>query len=298
MSGAPLHANVRFWRDDALPGVEARSSTYRQKAFRTHTHRACIISLIDAGSTSFHLDGVRHTANAGHMVVIETGRPHACNPDSGSGISYRLLALDPRWLWAAAQQPGQAPRFSSPVLHDPELFAAWGELHQAYVQAAPACAKQSLLLACLRGLTARHADLHDEGSEPAPRDTDTPAARRGGASSQGRPAGGQTLNPAVAQAQAHIAAKAGAWVPLDELARLAGLSPHHFLRVFKAATGLPPHAYQLQQAVERAKTLLAGGMSISQAALDAGFADQSHFSRCFREFTGATPGQYLGGHAK
>ncbi len=60
-----------------------------------------------------------------------------------------------------------------------------------------------------------------------------------------------------------------------------------------ACYGLPPHRYQLQQAVERAKTLLCGGASICQAALEAGFADQSHFSRRFREFTGATPRQYL-----
>ncbi len=100
-------------------------------------------------------------------------------------------------------------------------------------------------------------------------------------------------NPAVARAREQIAASHGEFLPLDELARSAGLSRHHFARVFKAATGLPPHAYQLQQAVEQAKALLAGGAPISQAALDAGFSDQSHFSRLFREFTGATPGQYV-----
>lgn len=265
MSGAPLHADVRFWRDEALPGVEARSSTYTQKAFRTHTHRECIISLVESGGTSFSLEGVRHTARAGHIVVIEAGRPHACNPDPATGISYRLLSVASGWLAGAAQ--GQALRFSSPVLDDPELYAAWRELHEAYVWGAPAGEKQALLMACLGGLVARHAELGQEGR------------------SQG--------NPAVDRVRRHIEANPGSFEPLDDLARRAGLSPHHFLRVFKAATGLPPHAFQIQQAVEHAKTLLAGGMAISQAALDAGFADQSHFSRCFREFTGATPRQYL-----
>lgn len=271
MSGAPLHADVRFWRDDALPGVEARSSTYTKKAFRTHTHRECIVSLVESGGTRFSLEGAHHTARAGQMVVIGAGLPHACNPDPETGISYRLLAFAPGWL-AGAAPDNRAPRFPQPVLDDPELYAAWRELHEAYAWGAPSADKQALLMAYLRGLVSRHGE-----AAALPRGEGNPAA----------------LNPAIAQVRAHLEATPGRFEPLDELARRAGLSPHHFLRVFKAATGLPPHAFQLQQAIEHAKTLLAGGMPISQAALDAGFADQSHFSRCFREFTGATPRQYL-----
>jgi len=267
MAGAPLHADVRFWRDPDLPGVEARSSTYRTKAFRTHTHRACIISLVDAGSTRFTQNGATSVVTAGQMVVIEAGTPHACNPDPGTGLSYRLLSLAPGWLAGASPESGAPPRFPCPVLTDPELFDAWGQLHTAYAWGAPAAEKQALLMACLRELVARHAD-----SSPA-----EPSLH----------------NPAIAQACRHIQANPGVFVPLSELARQAGLSRHHFLRVFKTATGLPPHAYQLQQAIEHAKLLLAGGMPISQAALDAGFSDQSHFSRLFRQFTGATPRQYL-----
>jgi AraC-like DNA-binding protein len=267
MSGAPLHADVRFWRDEDLPGVEARFSSYSQKAFRTHTHRHYLVSLVEAGSTRFSLDRALHNARAGQIVVIEAGRPHACNPAPGSGIAYRLLALDTGWLAGAFRgaDEDETPRFAAPVLDDPELFAVWRELHEAFVRSAPTDEKLALLLACLRGLVDRHA----VAATPEPQ------------------------SPAVDRVRQHLAASTGTWVPLDELARLAGLSRHHFLRVFKAATGLPPHAYQMQQAVEHAKALLAEGMPISQAALDAGFADQSHFSRCFREFTGATPRQYL-----
>jgi AraC-like DNA-binding protein len=276
MAGAPLHADVRFWRDAALPGVEARSATYTQHAFRIHTHKDWIISLVEAGCTRFSLGPAApqplHTARAGQIVVIPAGAPHACNPEPGSGFSYRLVALAPGWLSSAAQaQGGAALHFPSPVLDDSELFAAWRNLHEAFVWGAPAAHKQALLLACLRELSARHA------APGLPNPADGNLAAR---------------NPAVALARAAIAARPGEFVPLDELARTAGLSRHHFVRVFKAATGLPPHAYQMQQAIEHAKALLAGGMAISQAALDAGFADQSHFSRRFREFTGATPRQY------
>jgi AraC-like DNA-binding protein len=44
--------------------------------------------------------------------------------------------------------------------------------------------------------------------------------------------------------------------------------------------------------VDLGKRLLAEGMPVSQAALETGFSDQSHFTRVFRQYTGATPGQY------
>ncbi|WP_348253462.1 hypothetical protein, partial [Salmonella enterica] len=53
-----------------------------------------------------------------------------------------------------AQRP---PRFASAVLDDPELLAAWAELHADFVQGAPATDKEALLMACQRELLARHA---------------------------------------------------------------------------------------------------------------------------------------------
>lgn len=263
---APLHAQVRFWRDPDLPGVEARASSYRKQAFRTHTHATFSIGMVEDGSTSFFLSGQRHAAGPGQLVLIPPGAPHACNPDQGAGMAYRMLYLAPAWLKAAAG--GSLPLFP-PVLDDPELFAAWRDLHEAYAQGAPAGAKQAMLLACLLALVERHARPAEAGERP------------------------ENAAVALAMEQLERLQQEGRRMPLDELARLAGLSPHHFLRVFKDATGLPPHAYQVQQAIEHAKALLAGGMPISQAALDSGFADQSHFSRVFRQFTGATPRQYL-----
>jgi AraC-like DNA-binding protein len=55
---------------------------------------------------------------------------------------------------------------------------------------------------------------------------------------------------------------------------------------------LPPHAFQLQLRVDRAKTLLARGLDIAAVAQRTGFADQSHFTRVFRRSVGVTPGRF------
>jgi AraC-like DNA-binding protein len=79
---------------------------------------------------------------------------------------------------------------------------------------------------------------------------------------------------------------------LDELARLVGLSGFHLNRVFRMEVGLPPHAYQTQVRLTNAKLLLTKGWSIDQAAMAAGFFDQSHFTNKFRRLFGYTPGVY------
>lgn len=78
-----------------------------------------------------------------------------------------------------------------------------------------------------------------------------------------------------------------------DLADVACLSPAHFARSFKAATGWGPHEFVRRMRLTVAKRLLADHqLPISDIALSTGFSSQSNFSRAFREVTGMTPGDY------
>jgi AraC family transcriptional regulator len=81
---------------------------------------------------------------------------------------------------------------------------------------------------------------------------------------------------------------------LEQIAAVAHLSPYHFARQFKAATGLPPHHFLIARRVERAKQLLQGrvDLPLAQVAARAGFSDQSQFSRHFKRHVGVTPGRF------
>jgi AraC family transcriptional regulator len=81
---------------------------------------------------------------------------------------------------------------------------------------------------------------------------------------------------------------------LEQMAAAAHLSAYHFARQFKAATGLPPHQYLIARRVERAQQLLQADGDLSQAeiAAQAGFSDQSQFSRHFKRIVGVTPRQF------
>lgn len=80
---------------------------------------------------------------------------------------------------------------------------------------------------------------------------------------------------------------------LDALAAVSGLSPFHFLRTFRAATGLSPHQYVLRARLRRAATRLVLGPSrIADIAFECGFGDVSNFNRAFRREFGVSPRRY------
>lgn len=82
-------------------------------------------------------------------------------------------------------------------------------------------------------------------------------------------------------------------ITLDSLARKACLSPYHFSRLFRDATGDSPHRYVTGRRVEAARQRLAhGGYALVEIALDLGFGSQDNFTRVFRKVVGLTPGQY------
>lgn len=76
---------------------------------------------------------------------------------------------------------------------------------------------------------------------------------------------------------------------LDTLASNVNLSKYHFLRLFKKEFGLTPHAFIINQRLNKANRLIQKGVSISQASIEVGFNDQSHYTRNFKKFFGYTP---------
>jgi AraC-like DNA-binding protein len=82
--------------------------------------------------------------------------------------------------------------------------------------------------------------------------------------------------------------------PLDvpALARAALMSPAHFSRQFRAAYGETPYSYLMTRRIERAKSLLRQGMSVTDACFAVGCTSLGSFSSRFTEIVGETPSQY------
>jgi AraC family transcriptional regulator len=82
-------------------------------------------------------------------------------------------------------------------------------------------------------------------------------------------------------------------VSLATISRELGISQYYFCRLFKQSTGITPHAYLIQQRVERSKQLLKQKeLTINQIAEECGFANPSHFAKHFQKHTGISPRQF------
>jgi AraC family transcriptional regulator len=93
--------------------------------------------------------------------------------------------------------------------------------------------------------------------------------------------------------QAHIEAHLDAAIRTTELAKLVQLSSFHFCRVFRVSFGNSPHGYVTRRRIERAQGLmLTTKLPLGQIAVGCGFADQAHFTKLFRKFTGESPGEW------
>jgi AraC family transcriptional regulator len=90
-----------------------------------------------------------------------------------------------------------------------------------------------------------------------------------------------------------IEASGAATPSVEALATLAAVHPTHLLRTFRRHHGATIANYVRQRRIQRARAEVASAKRpLSAIALDAGFADQSHFTRVFRQTFGETPGQY------
>lgn len=108
----------------------------------------------------------------------------------------------------------------------------------------------------------------------------------------------QALAPyRVRRVSEFVEANLGGDVALADLAGAAGVSPFHFSRVFRRATGSAPYAFLIERRVERAKALLGDtALPLGEVAGACGFGSHSRFSTVFKRATGVSPGRWRARH--
>jgi AraC-like DNA-binding protein len=94
----------------------------------------------------------------------------------------------------------------------------------------------------------------------------------------------------LTRVQAFVNEHFGESIAVQQLAAIAHMSPFHFARMFKRATGQPPHVYITMRRLEHAKRLLLeSNLPLVEVAASAGFQTQAHFTEVFHKHMGVTP---------
>ena len=115
----------------------------------------------------------------------------------------------------------------------------------------------------------------------------------GGLRPVAEPARGGLAPWQVRRACERLESDLGGKFSLEQIAAEFDLSVSHFSRAFRISTGLPPHQWLLRQRVKAAKQLMTvRDLPLSEIAISAGFANQSHFTRVFSAAVGVSPGAW------
>lgn len=269
-----MDTTTQFWRDPALPYAESRRACHSRACYKPHSHPTFSIGAVDQGASVFTGAGNDPiTLHAGTVVFVPASRIHACNPAPDTAWSYQMLHLDAAWLHAVRQEYAQADasRWDTEpirIVDAPTVYAHFCRVNELLFSQANPCNKEAALIEFIgtcdetQGLCIRASALSSHLNEQIRPVLDF---------LQDDPANDTTLS---------------------ELARLAGMSRYQLIRAFRTATGITPHAWQLNQRINLARERIRAGDGIAEVAYRLGFADQAHFQRVFKALAGVTPGRF------
>jgi len=275
---------VSIWSPPETPGMQLMRASFKTQTFARHSHEGYGVGVIEAGALGFSYRGAGLVAPQGAVNTVNPDEAHTGHAAATDGWTYRMFYFSPDFLQGLAQDIAGTrvplPFFTSGVIHDPGLAALLLRTHALFAQPADEPAAPDVRLARDTLLLAAFAQLLDRHSYERP-----PLQKAG------------QEHAAVARVKEYLRCRldADASLPnlsLADLARVACLSPHHFIRVFSRHTGLTPHAWLMQLRARKAQALLRQGAAIADAAAQAGFADQSHLTKAFKRLLGYTPGHF------
>ncbi len=239
-------------------------------------HQSLAFCFVEQGAFRVRHCGVNYSVGEGALQVAQSGEMTSCEDFEGKS-RYRVFHCASQALEAIADETGDRFKgerlFQSPFVCDGSLGPLFLRFHTVMDSKPTALESSSLLRAFVGEMIVRY------GKRPA-------AILRLG-----------NERGAVKRVKDCLESRYVETLTLEELARIANLSPFHLLRVFRKEVGLPPHAYQTRLRLNRAKALLEQGATIGEAALSSGFFDQSHFTNHFRKVFGYTPGVHCHGLA-
>jgi AraC-like DNA-binding protein len=261
---APRIHQVKQHRSAVL-GIEAMTLVSNHH-FPRHSHDQFSIGVIAFGAQRSWSGVGSVSASAGDVIMANPGEMHDGAPLDGSVRGWRMIYLDPSLMASEVKEEFAGPvEIVRPVARDSLLARHFAGLFACLTADQSDClARDETLLRSLMCLLGRHGMAR-------------PSSTR--------------QSPCVERAIQRLDSLDGQ-VSLAELAALSGVSRFQLLRGFAREVGITPHAYLVQRRVCLARRLLADGQTPAQAAIQAGFADQSHMTRAFVRQLGVTPGRY------
>lgn len=246
-------------------GIERVAAHLHGQAFSPHRHDTYAIGMTFSGIQTFRFRGEQWHCLPGQCHILHPDETHDGGAGTDAGFGYRIVYLDPS-LVQEALRGHPLPFVGHPVVDASHLPAGcvadiwdFDEIDDL--------ARIELVAAAVNLLV--------------------------GVSSDGMKSSGRLALNRLLRVRDVIAASPAERRSMDELERLSGLDRWTLARQFRAAFGTSPSRFRTMRQLDHVRRLLKCGLSLVEASIDAGFADQSHMSRRFKSAYGLTPGDWV-----
>ncbi|GAA3762879.1 AraC family transcriptional regulator [Salinactinospora qingdaonensis] len=263
---AGTSAGRRFRFGGGAPGIERLEASLRGDAFSTHRHDTYAVGVTLRGVQTFRYRGQQRHCLPGEWHVLHPDEPHDGAPGTEDGFGYRIFYLDP-----ALVQEALGGR-TLPFVADPVVRAT------------------DLGLALAGHLTEMLTDIEGPLDELEAAEVTSAITELLARQASSRTSRSATLDlAAMRRVRAVLLDDPTTRHPIETLERVADLDRWTIARQFRAAFGTSPTRFRTMRQVDRARELMLAGHRLSDVAVLAGFADQSHLTRMFKRTYGLTP---------
>lgn len=257
--------SVFLKQSEVLPFVEMRQASLSTASYHAHSHDEFSFGVIDSGFADYHNLKQQHRIGAGDTVTINPADIHSCNPMLADW-SYRMLFINTHWVGQLQSEMSGIDSvdylpFSNILNRCPQAYQQFQVLFSSLLNEPNPLVAESLLIQYLQ---------HYFSVKQS-----------------------KTINSEnILRVKELISDQLNINHSLNDLAKESGLNRYQLIRSFKKNYGLSPHAYQLDERIKQAKTLLKAGHSLIDTSHLLGFSDQSHLQRNFKKRLAITPKQY------
>jgi AraC-like DNA-binding protein len=261
---------TKYWWDKHISGLSLMHADFTSHDFAPHTHDAFVIAVTELGGARIKSRGVTEVALSSRLFVSNPEEPQSSWMGDSPRWRYRSMYLTQAAIDVVAEGLGieSVPYFTRNIFPDADLVSGFASLHRSLEAGADRFREHELLISAFGHLFGRRGSGGDR-IEPAPRD--------------------RVLVHRIVDLMRQRFAEN---LLLGDLAATAGLSVFQLIGLFKRTIGTTPHVYLTHVRLNAACSRLRLGDSIAEAAIAAGFCDQSGLTKHFKRCYGITPLQF------
>jgi len=251
---------------DNVFGGESIEAFFQGEAYGPHRHDTYSVGITLSGIQQFHYRKEKVRSPQGAALILHPDEVHDGEVGTTEGFGYRMLYLDPA-LINEALNSRSLPYLPVGTSLDPRLVNAVSALFASEEKPGETLQRDDSLFTFANILESVSARKRQQQAR-------------------------QYDCHAVKLARTFLLEQYTDSISLTTLEQISGLNRWQLTRDFRACFGTSPHRFLIMRRLDQVRAFIRKGFSLADAAFAAGFADQAHMSRHFKNTWGISPAKW------